>query len=78
MQVYEKLPMDLKKIVDMYLHQLKFREIVLSINYMSNCPNCDDYFVKQSDIFTINYKNELGKLKWRFDIPYVCCYGYFN
>ena len=77
MQVYEKLPNDLKIIVDMYLHQLKFREIVLSIIYMSHCYNCDKHIIKQSDIFTNKYKNELGMIKWKFKIPFTCLYNFY-
>jgi hypothetical protein len=73
--IYKKLPKELKFIVDMYLHQLKFREIILSINWMSHCVNCDHKFVNESEmLFTNKYKEELGKTKWLFNIKYICCY----
>lgn len=78
MEIYKKLPNDLKKIIDEYLHHLRLREIMLSLNYMSNCHLCDEYYVRQSDIFTYDYINELVEKQWRFCIPYICCYNFYN
>jgi hypothetical protein len=76
--IYDKLPADIKKIIDLMLHQINFRETVLSINYMSHCYKCDKHIVKQSSIFTTKYKNELGNIKWNFRIPYICEYNFYT
>lgn len=78
MEIYKKLPNDLKKIIDYYVHNLRLREIVLSINYISNCHGCEYDWIKRSNIFTDEYRIELGRIKLIFEIPYVCGYGFYN
>ena len=77
MDIYNRLPKDLRRIIDEMVHQINFRNVILSIDYMSHCFKCDLRVYMESNIFVQDYLNELGRLKWRLDIPYICeCRSY--
>lgn len=69
--ILEKLPKEIQQIVYYYIHNLRWYEIVLSFKYMVYCEVCDTEFVNH-DIFTNEYKNELGRIKWKFGLPWLC------
>lgn len=74
--ILKLLPDDIQQIVYYYIHNLNMIDIVLSFKYIVYCEVCDTEFVN-NDIFTNKYKIELGKIKFKFGIPWLCnYYGY--
>lgn len=73
MDVYRKLPAVLQEIVDRMVHELKYRDVVLSFKYMSHCCVCDHEICTGLDLTgEADSGNELGRLKFKFGLGYVC------